>query len=75
MNIADILIHVHPELSAQQRDEMEAGIRARDGIVSVHYSSGHLHELIVAYNPEAITSRQILELVRQWDKAATMVGL
>ena len=75
MNIADILIHVHPELSAQQRDEMEAGIRAGDGIVSVHFSPGHLHELIVAYNPEAVTSRQILGLVRRWDKAATMVGL
>jgi hypothetical protein len=75
MNIADILIHVHPELSARQRDELEAGIRTRDGIVSVHFSSGHQHELIVAYNSEAVTARQILELVRQWDKAATMVGL
>jgi hypothetical protein len=75
MNIADILIHVHPELPAQQRDEMEAAVRARDGIVSVHFSAGHPHELIAAYNPQAITSRQILELVRQWDKAATMVGL
>jgi hypothetical protein len=75
MNIADILIHVHPELSAQQREKMEAGIGARDGMVSVHFSSGHLHELIVAYDPEAVSSQQILELVRRWDQAATMVGL
>ena len=54
---------------------MEAGIGARDGIVSVHFSSGHLHELIVAYDPEAVSSQRILELVRRWDQAATVVGL
>lgn len=75
MDITDILIHMHPELSGQQREKIEADVGACNGIVSVHFSSEHTHELIVAYDPQAITSQQILTLVRQWDTAATMMGL
>jgi hypothetical protein len=75
MDITDILIHMHPELSAQQRVKIEADVGARDGILSVHFSSEHPHELIVAYDPQAISSQQILTLVRKWDTAATMMGL
>jgi allophanate hydrolase subunit 1 len=75
MDIADILIHVHPELSASQREKIETEVGALTGVVSVHFSSGHPHELTVAYDPARITSQRILELVRQWDKAASLVGL
>lgn len=75
MNIADILIHVHPELSAEQRAKIEGELGGRDGVVSVHFSPGHPHLLTVAYDPQTITSRQILDAVRRWDEAATMAGL
>jgi len=75
MDIADILIHVHPELSADQRMKIEDEIGTQKGVLSVHFSAKHVHELTVAYDPQAITSQRILELVRAWDKAATMVGL
>lgn len=75
MDIADILIHVHPELSAVQRAKIEDELGERDGVVSVHFSPGHPHLLTVAYDPRTVTARQILDLVRRWDEAATMVGL
>lgn len=75
MNIADIMIHVHPDLSAEQRAKIEDAVGACKGVVSVHFSPQHAHEMTVAYDPEAINSQTILELVRQWDAAATMAGL
>jgi len=75
MNIADILIHVHPELSVEQRTKVEEEVSNQDGVISVHFSPEHLHELTVAYNPQSITSQVILKLVRQWDKDAVMAGL
>ena len=75
MDIVDILIHIHPELSAELRTKMEDEVGTQKGVLSVHFSAKHLHELTVAYDPQAITSQHILELVRAWDKAATMVGL
>lgn len=75
MDIADIMIHVHTDLSAEQRAKIEEAVSACDGVVSVHFSPEHTHELTVAYDPEAINSKTILEQVRQWDKEAMMAGL
>ncbi|HEC27435.1 MAG TPA: ATP-binding protein [Gammaproteobacteria bacterium] len=75
MDIADILIHVHPDLLAEQREKLEEALNSNEGVVSVHFSSEHAHELIVAYNPDVINSATILEQIRQWDAAATMAGL
>ena len=75
MNIADILIHVHPELSDEQRTKIENVVSNQNGVISVHFSPEHHHELVVAYNPESSTSSVILGVVRQWDKDAVMAGL
>lgn len=75
MDIVDILIHVHADLSPEQRTAIEEAVSACDGVVSVHFSPQHAHELTVAYDPAGIDSRVILEQVRRWDAAATMAGL
>ena len=75
MNITDIMIHVHPELSADQRAKVEEEVSNQDGVISVHFSPELQHEMTVAYNPESVTSETILSLVRQWDQDAVMIGL
>jgi len=75
MNITDILIHVHPTLTAGQRTKIEEALSGSKGVVSAHFSPAHPHELIVAYNPEAADAAQLLQIVREWDTAVTMVDL
>ncbi|MBT9614120.1 MAG: cation transporter [Burkholderiales bacterium] len=75
MDIADFLIHVHPTLTTEQRTKIEEALSGSKGVVSAHFSPAHLHELTVAYDPEAANAGQLLQIVREWDKAATMVGL
>lgn len=75
MNIVDILFHVHPDLSEEQRTSIEEAVSANNGVMSVHFSEKHIHELTVAYDPDAIKSETILEQFREWDKDAMMAGL
>jgi len=75
MDITDILIHVHPALSAGQRAKIEEALSGSKGVVSAHFSPAHPHVLTVAYDPEAAQAGQLLQIVREWDQAATMVGL
>jgi hypothetical protein len=75
INIADIVIHIHPELPDDQRGGLESAVGAMDGVVSVHFSHGHHHALTIAYNPKAIASETILDEVRRWDPEAVMAGL
>jgi len=69
------MIHVHPDLSSEQRTKIEDIIGAQQGVVSAHFSPDQLHELTVAYDPTTVNSETILKQVRQWDKDAVMVGL
>jgi len=75
MDITDILIHVHPTLSAEQRAKIEDALIASKGVVAATFSHTHSHMLTVAYDPEAAHAAQLLQTVREWDAAATMVGL
>ncbi len=75
MDIADILIHVQPTLNAEQRAKIEEALGASKGVVSAHFSPAHSHELTVAYDPADAHAGQLLQIVRAWDQAATMVGL
>lgn len=75
MDITDIMIHVHPTLSAEQRAKIEDALIASKGVVAATFSPTHSHMLTVAYDPEAAHAGQLLETVREWDAAATMVGL
>lgn len=75
MNIADFIIHVHSDLTEDQRTKIEESTAAKDGVLSVHFSPGHTHELTVAYDPQVIHSDVILKQIRHWDKGAVMFGL
>ncbi len=75
MDMVDVLIHVHPNLSAMEREKLEQELRALAGVISVHFSPGHPHLLIVAYDPQAISSSTILAHAGTRGVEATKVGL
>jgi hypothetical protein len=76
INTPDILIYVHPELSAEVRTKIENDVMGRAGIISAHFDHHkHPHALTVLYNLDAINEKEILASVRKYDPAASMVGL
>jgi hypothetical protein len=75
-SIADIVVHLHPESTGENRARIEEELRSHDGVVSVHFSEpDHPHAVVVAYNTAAITSDAILADIRKCDKHAVMAGL
>jgi hypothetical protein len=76
MDTPDILIHVHPELPAEKRAEVEDAVMRCPGVIAANFDHHkHPHALTVVYNKDAIKESQILETVRKYDPVATMVGL
>jgi len=76
INIADIVVHLHPESSCDDKEKIERELRAQDGVVSVHFSEeDHPHALVVAYNPEAVNAQTLLAEIRKCDQKAVMAGL
>lgn len=76
INIADITVHLHPESSCDDRDKVEQGLRSCDGVISVHFNNEeHPHIMLVAYNPEVVSSRILLDDIRKCDAKAVMVSI
>ncbi len=76
MNTADMLIHVHPDMDADARTNLERKLAGRIGVDCAEFiHHPHPHTLVVKYDPEAVQGAQILEMVREIDPTATRVGL
>jgi len=75
INIVDIVIHVHPELSEEQRANLQQAVRDCDGVLSDCFMDEHPHVFTVAYNPDLISSAEVLKQVRTCDPEAMMAGI
>jgi len=75
MNIADFVVHLHPDSLHDEREAIEQRLRALDGVVSVHFDhEKQPHALVVAYNPDGLTSETALAEIRKHDPKAVMAG-
>jgi len=75
INIADIIVHLHPESSCDN-SSIENELRSHDGVISVHFDTdNHPHSVIVAYNTDAVTSEVLLNGIRKCDSRAVMAGI
>ena len=76
MNIADVVIHTHQELGKFEQSELAKSLEHNVGIDCAAFSHHpHSHSLLVKYDPEALTGKEILDMVRRLDPDASMVGL
>ena len=76
MHTADMLIHVHPDLNAQARINLEKNILSHIGVDCAEFEHRpQPHSIMVKYDPEAIEAIDILQVVRNLDPAASMVGM
>ena len=76
ISIADIVVHLHPETSGGDAADIEQQLRSHDGVVSVHFNEEtNPHAVVVAYNPDAVTSQEVLAEIKKCDSRAVMAGL
>lgn len=76
MNTADMMIHVHPDLDTQARIGLERSLMGRIGVDCAEFvHRPHPHSLLVKYDPDAVEGMEILQMVRELDPVATMVGM
>lgn len=76
MNVADMLIHVHPELDVLARTNLERRLMECMGVDCAEFNHhAHPHTLIVKYDPDTVEGMEILDMVRNYDPVATRVGL
>ncbi len=75
MNTVDMIIHVHPELDAPARADLERKLMGRTGVDCAEFRNDpHPHSLVVTYDPDTVNRMEILDAVRATDPDAVTVG-
>lgn len=75
ISISDFIIHVDESLTREQLDRLESTIRESSCVVSAAANDRTPHLMLVAYNPDCINSKVILENVTSQGLRATAFGL
>jgi len=76
INITDVIVHLHPDSSCDDRNKIERELRTHDGVISMHFNTEeHPHAMVVAYDSDVITSQEILAEIRKCDAKAVMAGM
>ena len=72
---ADMYVHLHPDSLFDDRGKLEIELCESSGVFSVHFDEDeHRNAMIVAYNPEAVSSDVLLEIIRKSYQGAVSVA-
>jgi hypothetical protein len=74
-HMVDITLHIDEDIDAETRAGLADRLRAIPGVMaaSSHHTQPHL--MIVEYDPEELSSREILDTVLETGVHAELIGL
>jgi hypothetical protein len=75
IQLADLLLHIDENLSPEQRGTIEESLRALDGVVSVSNRDRTPHLTLVQFNPDEVSSQDILTRITNQGAHAQVAGL
>lgn len=75
IKLADITVHIDELLDPYHLAQMEAAVRGLGPVVSVRIPENRPHLMTVVYNPDHLSSREILSCVQAQEVHAELVGL
>jgi len=75
ISIADVLVHIDESLSKEALGKVEDALRKDECIISASVPANKMHLMLVAFNPECTSTRNILGKVRGEGVHAELVGL
>ncbi|MCK5394751.1 MAG: hypothetical protein KAJ32_02105 [Gammaproteobacteria bacterium] len=63
---ADIYVHLHPDSLSVDRSKVEQELRDSSGVFTVRFDADKYRDaMFVSYNPNAVSSEVLLEIIRK----------
>jgi hypothetical protein len=77
INLSDVTLHIDENLGVEARAALEEALRQREGVISVHFNinATRPHLAVVEFNPDCVSSKDLLSIVRFQGYHAELVGL
>lgn len=75
MDIANVIVHVNEKLALSQTQMLEQHLRKLDGVVAPRFNKNSTTLLLVAYDPNKISAKVLLQQVQTMGYQAQLIGL
>jgi len=72
--ITEVVVHINEELNKEHREQLSEQINNLNGISTVLVSAQKPHLMRVSYDPQAISSLQVLEGIKNTGVHAQLAG-
>ncbi len=73
--MADAMIHIDETLSEESLKKIEEAVRENECVISAGVPAGNMHMMLVAYNPECVSAKDILARVEKAGVHAELIGM
>ena len=75
VKMVDVIIHIDPDTDHNQREFLRDLLLKHTGVDAAAYHDDKPHLMIVEYDPDKVTSRQLLDVITEHNIHAELVGL
>ncbi len=74
---ADLYVHLHSDSLSDDRGKVEKELRDSSGVFTVHFDADkYRNAMLVSYNPNAVSSEVLLEIIRKsYVRAVRVAGM
>ncbi|MFK8027602.1 MAG: ATP-binding protein [Gammaproteobacteria bacterium] len=73
--MVDVLIHIDPETNHEEREFLRDLLLKHNGVDAASYHDDKPHLMIVEYDPDEVSSKQLLDVVTKHNIHAELIGL
>jgi hypothetical protein len=74
MDTLEVLIHIHPDLSDEERGALNQDLQGAEGVATAHFSEVTHHILMVKYDANVTDAHKILAQAQSRDPVAAIVS-
>lgn len=73
--MVDVTVHIDENTSRGDRESLRDKVLAHDGVFAAAYHDEKPHFIIVEYNPDVVSSKDILKIVKNTGVHAELIGM
>jgi len=74
INMSDVMLHIDEELNSKQQTLLESQMRDQQGVVALGYHETQPHLMIVEYNQDVTSAKQLLHTVNDFGLHAEIIS-
>jgi len=74
-SMVDVILHLHEDTSHADREALRDDLLARKGVMSADYHDNKPHLFLVLYDPDVVSSKDLLEIAAKRGLHALIAGL